>query len=185
MTVAAPPPDHERVQGLKAIAEVLGCSVATVQRLLRRPFDPVRFRCGPLRLLRADYEREPWYPRSRLLAFRRRWQTPDDPALLATVVEGWVRVARIARVSVDLAQALAAREVDPLPVWYTRTGRVRALPCALRDWYDAHHGPHIEPGQEMRSGAEPEAATGDRARSGSGFGTDDKGPAKVGRRRAA
>jgi hypothetical protein len=172
------------VTGLKAIAKILGCSVATVQRLLRRPYDRERFRCGPLRLMRARHEREPWYPRARLLAFRRRWRTPDDPALLATVVEGWVRVARIARVSVDLAQELATREVDPLPVWYTRTGRVRALPCALRDWYDAQHQPHIEPVDLVRSEAEPETASGDRARSAADHRTPVKG-AKVKPRRAA
>jgi hypothetical protein len=134
--VSETPPDPQRIQGLRAVAHVLGCSVATVKRLLRRKRDP-------LRLLRADHEREPWHLRSRLLAFRRRWRTPEDAELLATVLEGWLRIAKVARVTVRQAQELARREVDPLPVWYTRTGRARALPCALRDWYDGQQRQHV------------------------------------------
>lgn len=173
----------ERVQGLKAVAAVLGCSVDTVERLLRQPVDP-------LRLLRARHEREPWNLRSRLLAYRKRrnsrrdrWGNPLDPELLATVLDGWIRIARLVRVSVDQAQELARREVDPLPVWYTRAGRVRALPCAVRDWYDAQHRQHVDPA-EVRSGAEPEVASGDRARSGTG-GADPVKGAKVRPCRAA
>lgn len=176
MSEGASKPADERVRGLRAVARVLGCSVATVGRLLRRPRDP-------LRLLRAEYEREPWHLRSRLLAFRRRYRAkrdergaPMDPELLATAVSGWIRIARIARVTVQQAQDLARREVDPLPVWYTRTGRVRALPCAVRDWYDAQPRQHVDLLAEgMRSEAEPEVATGDRARRTS----EDSGSVKM------
>lgn len=162
----------ERVVGIGAVARVLGCSKPTVRRLLRRPVDP-------LRLWRAEYEKPPWAPRRRLELFRRRWQTPKDPELLASVLRGWSAIARVVRVSVRLARTLARRKVDPLPVWFTEKGLARALPCALRDWYDAHVRQHVplvfEGGPTTREDVCPprtsserrmrETATEDRARS--------------------
>lgn len=126
----------ERVVGIGSVARVLGCSKRTVRRLLRRSVDP-------LRLWRAEHEKLPWAPRRRLELFRRRWQTPKDPDLLATVVRGWAAISRVVRVSVRVAIAMARRTVDPLPVWHTKKGLARALPCALRDWYDAHVRQHV------------------------------------------
>lgn len=162
----------ERVVGIGSVASVLGCSKQTVRRLLRRPVDP-------LRLWRAEHEKLPWAPRRRLELFRRRWQTPKDPELLATVVRGWTAISRVVRVSVRVAVALARRKVDPLPVWHTKKGLARALPCALRDWYDAQIRQHMPlvlkggpttredvcPPSALRSGERcaRETATGDRA----------------------
>lgn len=158
-------PLDETVRGIKSVAEVLGCSPATVYELLARPSDP-------LRLFSADHDRSPWAPRSRLVAFRRRWRSPEDLPE-ADRVSGWVAVAQLVGTSVRLAQTLADREVDPLPVLRTRTGRVFAIREALLDWLDGQNRPHrsrlvTARKREAASGAGSarEKATGDRARSG-------------------
>lgn len=118
------------VRGQKAIAEVLRVSIATVKRWERRPSDP-------LRLWSSEHDPSPWALRSRLVAYRqRRLGDLEQPR-----TEGWVAIAALLGVSVDLAQDLAARPRDPLPV--TRGSRVWAHTHALLDWLDGQHRPHV------------------------------------------
>lgn len=146
----------DRVQGLAEIARVVGCSVPSLYQLLARTSDP-------LRLLKAPHERKPWQSRAQLVAFRRRWANPNDPAI--EVVRGWLAIAKTVRVSVTSAKELAVRPVDPLPVFRQGVG-VRAFRCALLDWFDAQQRQHVLRSGEskMRSEAEPEKATRNRAR---------------------
>jgi hypothetical protein len=155
------------VKGIKSVAGVLGCSPATVYELLARPSDP-------LRLFSADHDRSPWQLRSRLVAFRRRWQSPESIPE-ADRVSGWVAVARIIGTSVRLAQTLADRKADPLPVLRTRTGRVFAIREALLDWLDGQNRPHRsrlvtarKRGAASEAGSARENTTRDRARSETG-----------------
>jgi hypothetical protein len=182
-------PLDETVRGIKSVAEVLGCSPATVYELLARPSDP-------LRLFSADHDRSPWAPRSRLVAFRRRWRSAENLPE-ADRVSGWVAVAQLVGTSVRLAQTLADREVDPLPVLRTRTGRVFAIREALLDWLDGQNRPHrsrFVAARKRGAGSARERATGDRpgerARSEERTAQTvrqegGKGPAQKGRRAAA
>jgi hypothetical protein len=112
------------------------------------------------------------------VAFRRRWRSAENLPE-ADRVSGWVAVAQLVGTSVRLAQTLADREADPLPVLRTRTGRVFAIREALLDWLDGQNRPHRsrfvaarKRGAPSEAGSARERATGDR-------------PAQKGRRAAA
>lgn len=121
------------VKGQKAIATVLRVSVSTVKRWERRPVDP-------LRLWSSAHDPSPWALRSRLVAYRqRRLEDPEQPRTV-----GWAAIGALLGVSVDLAQSLASRPRDPLPV--TRGPRVWAHTHALLDWLDGQHRPHVRAG---------------------------------------
>lgn len=118
-----------------AIAEVLGCSRSTVVRLARRPVDP-------LRLWSSDYDRTPWALESRLVWYRRRWKTPDDPEIPRAA--DWPAIAAKLGVCTKTARALALRPHDPLPVRWTAGGRREAFEHALLDWVDARNRLHVD-----------------------------------------
>lgn len=132
------------VRGRPAIARVLRCSVATMLRLTKRPSDP-------LRLWSSEHDREPWALRSRLVAYRQRWRTPDDPAIPR--VKGWEAIGKCLGVHPETAEKLARREDDPLPVGFSATGRREAYLHAILDWLDGQNRPHGERARRMR--AEP------------------------------
>ncbi len=170
----APEPPDDAVRGVKSLCALLGCSRGTLYALRRR-------RTDPLRLWSAEHDPTPWQTRSRLLAFRRRWRSPGDPALASSRVDGWLAIAkelpgpRGGHMSVDLAQKLAHRDEDPLPVRRTRQGRPFAYREALLDWLDGqtrHHGNRstVVAAKTRRdragseAGPERKSASGDRAR---------------------
>ena len=118
------------VKGRDDICAELRVSWATVRRWQRRPSDP-------LRLWSSAHDPSPWALRSRLVAYRqRRLEDPEQPRTV-----GWASIAALLGVSVDLAQSLASRPRDPLPV--TRGPRVWAHTHALLDWLDGQHRPHV------------------------------------------
>lgn len=174
MADAVPDPADDAVRGVKSLCALLGCSRGTLYALRRR-------RTDPLRLWSAEHDPTPWQTRSRLVAFRRRWRNPGDPALASSRVDGWLAIAkelpgpRGGHMSVDLAQKLAARDEDPLPVSRTRQGRPFAYREALLDWLDGqtrHHGHRSalvtekkrRNRAESEAGSERKTVSGDRAR---------------------
>lgn len=122
------------VRGASAICRVLRCSRRILYAWMRRPSDP-------LRLWSTDYESQPWALRSRLVAYRKRWQTPDDPALPR--VRGWDAIGACVGVSGEYAALLAKRKNDPLPVGFSATGRREAYLHAILDWLDGQNRPHL------------------------------------------
>ncbi len=158
MSELAPLAD-EAVRGVKSLCVLLGCTHRTLYALAARPVDP-------LRLWSAAHDPTPWQLRSRLVAFRRRWRTPEDPALVSSRLLGWMRIAgalpgpRGGRMSLATARRLAEREVDPLPVHRTREGKPYAYREALLDWLDwqtrRHGESRLVTARKSRKGCEAE-----------------------------
>lgn len=121
------------VRGRCAIARVLRCHPNTLDGLTQRRVDP-------LRLWSSDHDRTPWALRSRLVAYRQRWQTPDDPAIPR--VRGWDAIGQTIGVHPETAERLARRGYDPLPVGFSATGKREAYLHAILDWLDAQNRPH-------------------------------------------
>lgn len=127
-------PKDGPVRGVDAICRVVQCSRRTLYELMRRPSDP-------LRLWSTDYESQPWALRSRLVAYRQRWQMPDDPTLPR--VRGWEAIGACVGVSGEYAAILAKRRHDPLPVGFSATGKREAYLHAILDWLDGQNRPHL------------------------------------------
>lgn len=63
---------------------------------------------------------------------------PPAPAEKSTaeVLKGWDDIAAVLEVHHDAAQRYAARDVDPLPVWYDHAERPRLHVSAAQAWID-------------------------------------------------
>lgn len=122
------------MRGVPAICRVLHCSRRTLYVWMRRDKDP-------LRLWSSEHDEEPWALRSRLVAYRKRWRTPDDPALPR--VRQLAAIGACIGVTADTAAALAKREHDPLPVGFSATGKREAYLHAILDWLDGQNRPHL------------------------------------------
>jgi hypothetical protein len=108
-----------------------------------RRFDPLRLRSHP------TSPRRPLQRRDRVLAWKTRtFGSEEEKAALAIVV-GWEAIGNAVDCSAKHASMLAARRIDPLPVFPAKKHgdvgypEVWAYADALRDWLETHAVPYF------------------------------------------
>lgn len=124
---------EKRVEGEKAIAEFVGCSVAWLRVEVATYPDPV-----PVRRFRR---RRIWGFRDRLELWRRRHPLDGAPPSGDLVVlVGREDILRVVRLTPRQLRRLlpwsSPLALDPLPVWRGEDGQLRAYRDALHDWLD-------------------------------------------------
>jgi hypothetical protein len=174
--------------GWDDLGAALGCSARQAHRYAARRVDPL-----PVWYLHEDGP--PRVLRSRLDAWRRRNLAGGRGE---RKVRRWAEICRRVELSRTAAWAAMRFGIDPLPVFIDADGHPWAWASALVDWTERRRRTYRQRREQralvaaagrMRSGAEPEASTGDRARSATGVNGRVKmekvcSPQKAGRRAA-
>lgn len=125
--------DDPRVEGEKAIAELVGRTVLELRREQTLYPDPV-----PVRRFRGWHV---WGYRDRLALWARRHPRPGEPPPIGLgEVAGREAIARVVRrTQRQLRRLLPWSDpavADPVPVWRGEDGVLRAYRDALHDWLD-------------------------------------------------